>query len=179
MKAAIYFAEGYEEVEALSVVDVLRRGGVEVIMVGVSEKQVIGAHQIKIEMDRLMDQVALDDIEMMILPGGGLGVENLKKNEALIEALKDFKAQGKWLAAICAGPSVLGQAGLLQGEEAICYPGFEAQLLGATISEARVAVSGKIVTAIGAGAALDFGFKLLEVLKGKETADKVRRAMLA
>lgn len=179
MKVAVYFATGYEEVEALSVVDVLRRGGVEVVMVGVDGKTVVSSHQVSINMDTTIDQVDHSEIDMMVLPGGVPGVHNLAANGGLVENLKAFKMQGKWIAAICAGPSILGKIGLLEGEKATCYPGFEEQLLGASHVPERVVVSNHIITGIGAGAALDFGYKLLEVLKDQATSEKIRQAMIA
>ena len=179
MKVAVYFATGYEEVEALSVVDVLRRGDIEVVMVGVDGKTVVSSHQVSINMDVQIDEVNHEEIDMMVLPGGVPGVYNLAKNETLVKQLKAFKEQGKWLAAICAAPSVLGNLGLLQGEKATCYPGFEDKLLGCEHLEDRVVVSNHIVTGKGAGAALEFGYKILEVLKDKEISDKIRKAMIA
>lgn len=179
MKAAIYFAEGFEEVEALSVVDVLRRGGVEVVMVGLDAMTITGAHHIQVGMDAVLSEVKHEQIDMMILPGGVLGVQNLSKSESLMAQLKAFKAQNKWLAAICAAPSILGLAGLLEGEAATCYPGYEDKLLGAKATGERVVLSGKTITAIGAGASLDFGYKILEVLKGKELSQEIKQKMMA
>lgn len=179
MKVAVYFATGYEEIEALSVVDILRRGKVEVLMVGVNDQTVIGAHNISINMDTTLDQMSHDDIDMMILPGGGLGTRNLAASKALASQLKAFKEQGKWLAAICAAPSVLGELGLLEGEKATCYPGFEEKLLGSLYENERVVVSNRIITGVGPGASLEFGYKVLEIIQGKEAADEVKKGMLA
>lgn len=179
MKAAIYFVPGFEEVEALSVVDILRRGGVEITMVGVEGMSVTSAHQITIQMDEMIDKVDHQQYDMMILPGGP-GTSRLNESKILIDQLKAFKSQGKYLAAICAAPSVLGQAGLLQGEKATCYPGYENKLIGAKVlADESVVESGKIITGKGAGAALDFGFKLLEVLMGKEVEKTIRKRMIA
>lgn len=179
MKVAVYFATGYEEIEALAVVDVLRRGKVEVSMVGVSSKTVVSARGISINMDTTLDEVNHEEIDMMVLPGGVPGIINLESNEKLINQLKSFKEQGKWLAAICAAPSILGTHGLLVGEKATCYPNYESKLVGCEHIDEKVVVSGKIVTGQGAGAALEFAFKILEVLQGKEIADEVRKAMIA
>lgn len=178
MKVAVYFATGYEEVEALSVVDVLRRGGVEVSMVGVTGKTVASARQISINMDQTIDEVDHSQIDMMVLPGGLPGVDNLKVSETLVKHLKAFKEEGKWLAAICAGPSVLGELGLLQGEKATCFPGFEDKLLGAEVVNERAVVSNHVITGKGAGAALEFALTILSVIKGKEAADKVAKSMI-
>ena len=180
MKVAVYFATGYEEVEALSVVDILRRGGVEVLMVGADGKKVVSSrNHVNINMDILVEEVNHEEIDMMVLPGGIPGVDNLIANETLVENLKAFKEKGKWLAAICAAPSVLGRLGLLKGEQATCYPGYEEQLLDCEHVAERVVVSNHVITAVGAGASLDFGYKILEMIKGKELSDKIRTAMQA
>ena len=180
MKVAVYFATGYEEVEALSVVDILRRGGIEVLMVGADgQKAVSSRNHVSINMDALVEEINHDEIDMMVLPGGVPGVNHLAENEILVKQLKEFKEKGKWLAAICAGPSILGNLGLLKGEQATCYPGYEEQLLGCEYLKEPVVVSNHIITAVGAGASLDFGYKILEMLKGKELSDKIRAAMKA
>lgn len=179
MKVAVYFATGYEEIEALAVVDVLRRGNIEVSMVGVNSKTVVSARGISINMDTTLDELNHDEIDMMVLPGGVPGVINLEASEKLMSELKSFKEKGKWLAAICAAPSILGNQGLLVGEKATCYPNYESKLIGCEHVDERVVVSGKIVTGKGAGTAIDFALKILEVLESKEVADKVRKSMIA
>ena len=179
MKVAVYFATGYEEIEALAVVDVLRRGGIEVIMVGVDGKTVVSSHKVSINMDAAIDEINHDEIDMMVLPGGLPGVHNLAANETLVKALKAFKEQGKWLAAICAAPSILGDLGLLEGEKATCYPGYEDKLLGCEHLENKVVVSNHVITGKGAGASLEFGYKILEVLKGTEIVDQLKKGMIA
>lgn len=179
MKVAVYFATGYEEIEALAVVDVLRRGNVEVSMVGVSGKTVVSARGISINMDTTLDEMNHDEIDMMVLPGGVPGIINLEANEKLMSELKSFKEKGKWLAAICAAPSILGNQGLLVGEKATCYPNYESKLMGCEHVDEKVVVSGKIVTGKGAGVAIDFALKILEVLVSKEVSDQVRKSMIA
>lgn len=178
MKVAVYFATGYEEVEALSVVDVLRRGDVEVIMAGVGSKTVESSRKISINMDTTVDAINIDELDMIVLPGGIPGVPNLAADPNVVEHVKAFRAQNKWLAAICAAPSLLGNFNLLAGEKATCYPGFEDKLLGATHINEGVVVSNKVITAQAAGYSLDFAIQLLEVLQGKEIADKVAEGML-
>lgn len=178
MKVAVYFATGYEEVEALAVVDVLRRGGIDVTMVGVTGKSVASARNISINMDQTIEEVDHSQIDMMVLPGGIPGVDNLKTNDTVVKNLKAFKQEGKWLAAICAGPSILGELGLLEGEKATCYPGFEDKLVGAEVVGERAVVSGKVITGKGAGAALEFGLTILSVIKGEEAAKKIAKAMI-
>lgn len=179
MKVAVYFATGFEEVEALSVVDVLRRGNIEVIMVGVDGSTVVGSHKIGINMDKQINEVDHNEIDMIVLPGGMPGMTNLLASEAVQKNVKEFKAQNKWLAAICAAPSILGKLGLLEGEKATCYPSFEKNLIGCEHTGARLEVSHKIVTAKGPGVALDFGLKLLEILTNKELSEQIRKAMIA
>lgn len=178
MKVAVYFAEGYEEVEALSVVDVLRRGKIEVIMTGVEEKIVASARGIKICMDAVIDELDHDTVDMIVLPGGMPGVTHLEKSEKVIKNIKTFKEQGKWLAAICAAPSILGKNDLLIGERATCYPGHEKSLNQCEHCNEATVISGKIVTSKAAGTALHFALILLEVLKGKEAAEEVKKAMV-
>ena len=130
MKVAVYFATGYEEIEALAVVDVLRRGHIETLMVGVDSKTVVSARGVAIQMDTTIDELKISEIDMMVLPGGVPGIINLEANEKLMSQLKEFKKQNKWLAAICAAPSILGSLGLLEGEQATCYPNYESKLIG-------------------------------------------------
>lgn len=178
MKVAVYFGTGYEEIEALAVVDILRRGNVEVTMVGVNGNSVISSRGVSINMDQTIDEVDHSTIDMMVLPGGVPGVNHLEENPILIEQLKLFKMQNKWLAAICAAPSILGKCGLLEGEVATCYPGYEKYLLGCHYKEDGVVVSNHIVTGKGAGYSISFALKLLEIIKGESIASKVREGML-
>lgn len=178
MKVVVFFATGYEEVEALSVVDVLRRGGVEVIMAGVDGEEVTSGRQIKVKMDQKAEDIDYDLVDMIVLPGGLPGVDNLFESSLVKEKVLEFKEKNKWLAAICAAPSVLGKLGVLEGETATCYPNFEQFLYGATHVTDRTVVSNKIVTGKGAGASLEFALKLLEIVSGKEKADQIKNSML-
>lgn len=173
----VYLADGFEEVEALAPVDILRRCGVEVQTVGVTGKTVAGAHGIRVEADILPEAVELDAAQMLILPGGMPGTTNLEKDSRVTDAVLAANAQGKYIAAICAAPSVLGHLGLLQGKNATCYPGFEADLHGAAVLQDGVVLDGNIITAKGAGRASDFGFLLAGILAGGEKALEIRRAM--
>lgn len=178
MKVVVLFATGYEEVEALSIVDVLRRGGVEVVMAGVTGKTVTSARNIGIVMDQEAHEIDYDEVDMLVLPGGIPGVHNLYDSKLVCDQVRQFKEKGKWLAAICAAPGVLGKCGVLRGENATCYPGIEGELEGATHVKERVVISGHIVTGIGAGASLEFALELLKVIKGEEKSDAIRAAML-
>ena len=173
----VFLADGFEEIEALAPVDILRRGGVEVSTVGVGKKTVAGAHGIPILCDLSEDEMNLENMEAVVLPGGMPGTLNLQKSEAVKSALH-FAAQGeKLIGAICAAPSILGKAGLLKGKRATCFPGFEKYLEGAEICDLPAVIDGNIITSRGAGAALEFGFSILAAIKGDSAADKLRLDM--
>ena len=174
----VFLANGFEEIEALSPADLLRRSGKEVKLVGVGGSVITGSHGIAVQTDLTEAEITLGkDLEMIVLPGGMPGTLNLEKSEAVQTAV-DFCAERKiYIGAICAAPSILGHKGLLQGREAIAYPGFETQLTGAEISQHSVVQSDFIITAQGAGAALPFGLKLAEVLTSAEKAKKLAEAV--
>lgn len=179
MTGYVFFAEGFEEIEAVTVVDVLRRAGLGITMVSVSDGlSVTGAHGIEIKTDKLFGAVNFDDADILILPGGMPGTNNLVAHEALGALLKKHGAEGKWLAAICAAPIVLGKLGLLKNHIAACYPGFEPQLDGATISHDSVVLDGKVITSRGAGTALEFALKMVEIAKGIEKAKNLREGLI-
>ena len=179
----MFLADGFEEIEALCPLDLMRRAGLNVATVGIGGKTVCGAHAIKVEADMTdaeFDAVSQkDSIDMIFLPGGMPGTLNLEASATVCDAIRSVYEDKKYIAAICAAPSILGKMGLLMGKEAICYPGFESYLDGATISEARVVLDGKILTAAGMGAALDMGLKIVEIFCGKEKATILRSAVIA
>ena len=177
MKVAICFATGYEEIEALSVVDVLRRGEVEITMVGVDGEEVTSSRGITVKMDEVIDNINFEEYDLLVLPGGLPGVDNLYKNKVLCEQVKCFAKQ-KHVAAICAAPSILGRLGLVEGRKMVCYPGVEKELQGAKITKERVCQDQNIITGIGAGASLEFAFKILEIIKGEEVSERIKKAML-
>ena len=173
----VLLAPGFEEIEALAPTDILRRAGVEVRAVGVGSREIIGSHGIPVVCDLTEEEANLRDLEMVILPGGMPGAANLEASEK-VQALLDHCAQNdRWVAAICAAPFVLGHKGLLKGRRATCYPGFEGELTGAVYTAAAVEQDGRYITGKGPGVALEFGFRLAEVLKGAETARRVREGM--
>lgn len=174
----VFLADGFEEIEALSAVDILRRANISVNTVGVSGKEVTGAHGITVKADITIGEVERFDIDALVLPGGMPGAVNLKNSAELSELLLYAKGESKILAAICAAPLVLGSLGLLKGKNATCYPGFEDELIGAKITDAKVCVDGDTVTASGPAAAADFAFALVEKLKDKNTAKQIRKGML-
>lgn len=179
--AHIYLANGFEEVEMISVADILRRAGIETTLVALDESiHVSGAHAITVHADLPFSAMEGLIADAIILPGGGLGTENLLASEALHQRLRDHLAAGKLIAAVCAAPKVLAKAGILQGRKAICYPGCEAALLegGAQISGFNVVVDGHIITSRGAGTSALFALEIAKQLMGEARASEVGRAML-
>lgn len=176
----VTLAEGFEELEAVSVITVLRRGGVEVLLVSASgSKLVTGVRGIRMEAGELVEKADFDDCEMIILPGGMPGASNLADTPVLMQAIKEFSKQNKWVAAICAAPAeVLGKAGLLKDHKATGYPGSEKNLMDAEVLEDNVVISGHMVTSKGPGTALEFAFALLKILKGEAVMNQVREKML-
>ena len=176
----LFLANGFEEIEALLPLDLLRRGGVEVTTLAVGGgESVVGSHGIPVGAD-LPEAMFRDNApEAIILPGGMPGARNLDASKTVDAALRVCKASGGLLCAICAAPMVLGRRGYLQGKEAICFPGFESELAGATVSEKRVVRSGNVITAAGMGVAMEFGLEILAALRGKEVAEKIKKSVLA
>ena len=153
----IFLADGFEEVEALAPLDILRRAEIPVVTVGVNAEDITGAHNISVKADISVDDVKTEEIDGVILPGGMPGTLNLQKNVKVMEYVKYAYDNNKLLGAICAAPMILGELGYLSGIEAICFPGFEEHLKGATISQKGVVCEENIITAKGAGVALEFG----------------------
>ena len=177
----MFLANGFEEIEALCPLDLLRRAGVEVktVAVGGDALKVTGSHGITVMADMDESQFADEAPEMVILPGGMPGASNLDASPIVDGAIAAAVKCGGYRAAICAAPMVLGKRDLLVGKRAICFPGFEEHLHGATVAAERVVRDGKIITAAGMGVALDFGLALVAALRGKEAAHHLRRAVLA
>jgi len=174
MKAFVFLADGFEEIEAITPIDILRRADIEVTTISISNnKEVRGAHGIIVIADYLFTQADFSNNDLIVLPGGMPGTKNLEAHEGLKKLIQLQISKGKKLAAICAAPSILGKMGILEGKEAICYPGYENQLFGTTLSDEKVVKSGLITTAKGAGVAIGFALKLVENMKGKETAEQV------
>ena len=168
----IFFADGVEEIEALTAVDILRRGGVETVMVSVTGNRTIhGSHDIIFETDRLFEDGPLTDADMLVLPGGGAGTKALTAHEGLRELLFAYAKKDRWIGAICAAPSVLGRNGLLRGRRATCFPGFEEFLEGATVTGESVVVDGKFITGKGMGVANEFALSLLGALDADKAAE--------
>lgn len=178
-KAFLFLATGFEEMEATGTIDVLRRGGIEAKTVSVTgERQVTGAHGMEFTADTLLAETDFSDADALILPGGMPGSNNLNACEPLKELLIEQYKKGKWVAAICAAPLVLGGLGLLKGRRATCYPGFEPTLIGATITGEAVEIDGNVITGKGPGLVYNFGLALLSVLKSEAVAEEVAAGLL-
>ena len=174
-----FLAQGFEEIEALTPVDILRRAGVHVITVGIGKKIVIGAHGISIEADIEDYEIKPDsEPEMIILPGGMPGTLNLETSETVRKARSYCIRNNKYIAAICAAPIILGHLSILTGKTATCYTGFENDLIGANVVKDAVCVDGKIITARGAGVSMSFALKLAELLTSKDKSRALSEGML-
>lgn len=176
----IYFflADGFEEIEALCPVDLCRRVGLDVQTVSITDSHAVtGSHGITVTTDMTAADT-LGDFDMIVLPGGMPGTANLEASPLVQNALDRALAEDKYIAAICAAPMVLGKRGILAGKEAICFPGFEQYLDGATVSKNKVAIDGRIVTAAGMGVSHDFGLAIVEIFKGKEIAEDLGKTVL-
>lgn len=174
----IFLADGFEEIEALTAVDVLRRAKIQTATVSVTGEPVTGSHGIKVHADIPADKIEIDDrMEGLILPGGMPGTTNLLKSGAVKEAVAFAEKKGILMAAICAAPSVLGQWGVLRGRKATCFPGFENELAGAVLCTDSVCTDGNIITAKGAGVSLPFALAIVAFFCGSETAKKLAEDM--
>lgn len=179
----VLLADGFEEIEALCPIDILRRAGLSVTTVGIDKQDITGSHAITVKADisskdLLVDSI--DAIDALILPGGMPGTKNLDSSEFVHSMIDSAIEKGSYIAAICAAPMILGKRNMLNGRSAVCYPGFEEYLKGATIpTEAKVVIDEKIITAKGMGVADKFGFALVEALCSKEKADSIRKSTMA
>lgn len=178
-KACVFLADGFEEVEGLTVVDILRRAEVDVKMVSVmGKKDICGSHGIVIEADSLFEEERFEDADLLVLPGGMPGTLNLKAHEGLASLLVSFDKEERYLAAICAAPSVLGGLGILKGRKACCYPSFEEQLDCGEVLFDPVVTDGHVTTGRGLGTAILFALRLTELLCGKEKADELSKSIV-
>ena len=178
-RAAVFFGTGYVEIEALTVVDILRRAEVETIMVSVTdEKSVTGSHDMEVRMDAVIDEVDFEQIDVIVLPGGMQGTKKLEACESLMSQVDAFVSQNKIVAAICAAPSILGHRGILRGKQACSYPTFESHLEGAKVLHEPAVTDGNIITGRGMGTAIPFGLAILEKLRGKEAAEQMAKSIV-
>jgi len=177
-RVAVILADGFEEVEAIAIVDVLRRAEIETVIAGLHSGPITSAHKVKLIPDAMIDTVKADAFDMIVLPGGQPGADNLNADPRVKELIKSFASKGKLTGAICAAPIVLASAGVLAGKRATSYPSYKDKLGGARYEEKSVVVDGNVLTSRGAGTALTFGLAIVERLVSKEKAMKIKAAML-
>lgn len=179
MQTYITLADGFEEIEAMAVIDILRRAQIESVLVSMNGKlDVTGAHNVIVKADTLFENTNFSKGAMIILPGGGQGTKNLSEHAGLSKVLMEYASSQKWLCAICAAPSVFGKLGLLEGKTATCYPGFEPELKGARHSSAGVVMDGRFITSRGPGTVFEFALKIVEILRTQDVANELRSGML-
>lgn len=177
-RIAVFLAEGFEEIEALTVVDLCRRAGIEVVMASISESRTVtGSHRIAVQADALGAEMDFASLDMLVLPGGMPGTKNLEGCGFLMEKLDAFYQEGKPVSAICAAPSIFGHRGYVKGRKACCYPGFEEQLAGAEVTGQEVEVSGSVTTSRGMGTAIPFGLAIVERFCGAKKAEELARGI--
>ena len=175
----VFLADGFEEIEALAPVDILRRAGLSVKTVSVMDEQVVaGAHGVPVLADVMFDEINAEDAEMILLPGGLPGATNLDAHQGLSQMILDFAKEEKPLAAICAAPLVFGNRGLLEGKKSTCYPGFETYLKGAQYTAALVEKDGNFITGKGPGAAMEFAFAIVEKYCGMDKVNELKQGMM-
>lgn len=175
----VFLADGFEEIEGLTVVDLLRRAGVKVTTVSITGQLMVhGAHGIDVQADKLFEDVNYEEQEMAVLPGGMPGTLHLEEHAGVKEVLEQFYEKKKYIAAICAAPMILGKRGMLRGREAASYPAMEGELLGASVVRKPVAVSDFIITSRGMGTAIDFSLALIEKLLGAQKAEDIKTSIV-
>ncbi|NDP49130.1 MAG: DJ-1/PfpI family protein [Sulfuriferula multivorans] len=177
-KVLVPLADGCEEIEAVTIIDLLRRAGINVVVAGLKPGIVTASRGVQLKPDVTLDVALQQEYDMVVLPGGMPGAANLKDDARMIALLKKMAAAGKYTAAICAAPMVLAEAGLLDGKQATSYPGFLDAIQGVTLSAAAVVQDGNVLTSRGPGTAMDFALVLIEVLSGAETRQQVESALL-
>lgn len=178
-KTGILMADGCEEIEGLTAVDILRRAGLEIVTISMNKTDsVTGSHNITFQTDAIFEQVNLDEFDAIILPGGMPGTVKLGEHAGVTKAVQAFASAGKLVAAICAAPSVLGAAGILQGKRAVCHPGFEDKLTGAQVSFEPVMTDGNIITSRGMGTAIEFALAIVQYLKDEDTVDDLKQKLV-
>jgi len=177
-KVAVILADGFEEVEAMAVVDVLRRAEIETVIAGLHDGHITSARKVKVIPDTVIDTVKPDDFDMIVLPGGQPGSDNLNADVRVKELIKSFSLKGKLTGAICAAPYVLANAGVLKGKRVTSYPTYKDRLGGAVYEEKTVVSDGNVLTSRGAGTALNFGLAIVERLMGREKAQTIKESML-
>ncbi len=178
MKIAVLLAEGFEELEAVSVIDTLRRAGIDTLIVSLAEAEVYGSHGIGMLSDKVWEEVDFSDLDGVVLPGGLPGATRLGEDQRVLELIRELHKEERMIAAICAAPVVLEKAGVIKGRNATSYPSFEESMESCSYSEDRVVTDGHIITARGPGVALEFALQLVGYLRDKEQAEELREKML-
>lgn len=178
-KVAVLLADGFEEIEALTAVDILRRGRIYVDTISITDDYMVrGAHGINVQTEDLFEEVDFREFDMLVLPGGMPGTSNLEAHEGVRKLVREYCEAGRYVGAICAAPGILGGMGLLKGRRAACYPSVEEKLSGAVIAKVPVVQDGQIITSRGMGTAIEFGLKLVEVLTDKAKADEIAESII-
>ncbi len=178
-KIGIFMADGCEEIEGLTVVDIARRAKFEIVMISITEKkEVTGAHDITFSADALSSEINFEELDAIVLPGGMPGTLHLGEAAVVRQQIQKFAAEGKLVAAICAAPSVLGAAGILDGKKATSYPGFEDQMTGAEYQTDSVVVDGNIITSRGMGTAIEFGLAIVRYFTNEENAKQLKESII-
>ncbi len=169
----VLLGTGFEEIEAIVPVDLLRRAGIAVMTVGISGKTIYGSHKIGITADISLEEMDFTQLDMLVLPGGLGGVASIKGSQQALDAIRFAAENGKWICAICAAPTILAQLGITEGKQAVCYPGCEADMGNAHMQESACVQDGNVITGASAGCAIPFALKLIEAVKGKAEADRI------
>ena len=177
-QVAVLLADGFEEVEAMAIIDVLRRADITVVIAGLHAGHIESARNVKVIPDTTIDMIRADNFDMLVLPGGQPGADNLNADERVKDLIREFYDKGKLTGAICAAPYVLANAGVLEGRQATAYPTFKDRLGNALYQDKNVVIDGKVFTSKGPGTALHFGVAIVERLVGRERAEAVKDAML-
>ncbi|MBN1150301.1 DJ-1/PfpI family protein [candidate division WOR-3 bacterium] len=178
IKSVILIAEGFEEIETVSVIDLLRRGGLEITSSGFENSTVRGSHGIVIETDSIYDYSTAKEFDALIFPGGLKAVQTLAKSQSILDLVNYFYSEKKNIAAICAAPLILDRAGILQGKSFTCHPSVKSQIHSGSYSDSRICLDGSILTSQGPGTVFDFALSILEKFKNKILADEVAGSSL-
>ena len=176
----VFLADGFEEIEALTPIDMLRRADIAVTSVSINKTEAVtGAHGIRVFADQTIDNTPIENIDMVVLPGGLPGADNLRKNEKVQSFIDKAYEEKKYICAICAAPRILGEKGILSEKKATCYPGFEKYLTDAKVIPSGCVTDGNIINAMGMGNSIDFSLALITALKDEGTAEKIKKAIFA
>lgn len=178
-KIGIFMANGCEEIEGLTVVDIARRAGISIETISITgEAKVTSSHGITFETDTVKEEADFNSYDGIVLPGGLPGTTNLGADDTVVKIIKEFASSGKLVAAICAAPSVLGVNGILEGKNAVCYPGYEDKLLGANVLKEEVAVDGNVITSRGLGTAILFSLEIVKYFMGEDKSEEIRKKII-